>query len=61
MSNNNQEESDIAAFFTEYNDFIDRVGTILQRIRNVEYNSQTNTTKIYGHTNVEELKVNGIV
>ena len=28
-------------------------------LKNIAYDSQTNTTSIYGHTNFQELKING--
>ena len=55
-----QETQDLVAAFTDvYVEHINVMNEYLPRIRNVEYNSNTNTTSIYGRTNFEELKVNG--
>ena len=54
-----QVDDEITLFTTAYLDHLNTLNQYLPRIRNVEYNTQTNTTSIYGHTNFEELKVNG--
>ena len=51
---------EITQFTTAYLDHINTINQYLPRIRNIEYNTQTNTTSIYGHTNFQELKVNNV-
>ena len=60
MSNNNQQEiqDEVSLFTAAYLSHINELNNYLPRIRNIAYNSNTNTTTIYGHTNFQELNVN---
>ena len=60
MSNEQQQAQDEITLFTNaYIAHINAINEYLPRIKNIEYTANTNTTKIYGHTVVQELKVNG--
>ena len=51
MSNNNNEQQqnvdEIGTFTTSYQGLLSALNNYLVRVRNVEYNTQTNTTSIY--------------
>ena len=62
MSGNDEQQeelNELGDFIDEVNSYITEISQHLPRLHNIEYNSQSNTTSIYGHTNFEELKVNG--
>ena len=50
-------ETDLA--IQGFNNVVSIMTGVASNVRNVRYNAQTNTTTYYGHTNFEELKVNG--
>ena len=59
MSNEQPSTDAFDDFNTEVVSFLTNISSYLPRITNVDYDSTNNITKIYGHTNFEELKVNG--
>ena len=46
-------------FFNGLIGTVSDISNLMPRLKNIEYDSSTNTTKVYGHTNFEELKVRG--
>ena len=54
-----QQTSLINNFFNGLVGNVATISTLMPRLKNIDYNAQTNTTSIYGHTNFQELKVNG--
>ena len=63
MSNENEnEEQELAlasAAVAGLNNVVGMVCGISSNVRNIRYNAQNNTTTYYGHSNFEEVKVNG--
>ena len=57
MANNN-DNSIIDGFFDDLVGNFVNISNLMPRLKNIDYDSQTNTTTVYGHTNFEELKVN---
>ena len=54
MSNNNEQQlTEFESFMDALEGHMDELNQYLPRIHNIEYDSQTNTTSIYGHTNFE--------
>ena len=51
--------NDLDGFFDDLVSNVVGMSNLMPRLKNIDYNSTTNTTTVYGHTNFEELKVNG--
>ena len=50
----------IDGFFDDLIGNVVSISNLMPRLKNIDYNSSTNTTTVYGHTNFEELKVNNV-
>ena len=48
----------IDGFFDDLVGNVVNISNLMPRLKNIDYNSSTNTTTVYGHTNFEEVKVN---
>ena len=57
MSENNPTDTDVA--IAAINNSISVINSVAARVSNIVYDSTTNKTKVYGHTNFEELNVLG--
>ena len=57
MSENNPTDTDVA--IAAINNSISVINSVASRVSNIVYDSTTNKTKVYGHTNFEELNVLG--